>query len=47
MIAMALSVTTIFVNSIGGRPSLLLDAIGSVGRQPSTTTESLRPVSTR
>ncbi len=32
MIAMALSVTTIFVNSIGGRPSLLSDAIGSVGR---------------
>ncbi len=34
MIAMALSVTTIFVNSIGGRPSLLFEAIGSVGRQP-------------
>ncbi len=32
MIAMALSVTTIFVNSIGGRPSLLFQAIGSVGR---------------
>ncbi len=32
MVAMALSVTTIFVNSIGGRPSLLFDAISSVGR---------------
>ena len=32
MIAMALSVTTIFVNSLGGRPSLLFQAIGSVGR---------------
>ncbi len=34
MIAMALSVTTIFVNSIGGRPSLLFDAIASVGHKP-------------
>jgi P-type E1-E2 ATPase len=34
MIAMALSVTTIFVNSLGGRPSLLFHAIGSVGRNP-------------
>lgn len=34
MIAMAVSVTTIFVNSIGGRPSLLFQAIGSVGRVP-------------
>jgi heavy metal translocating P-type ATPase len=34
MIAMALSVTTIFINSIGGRPSLLFEAIGSVGRRP-------------
>ena len=32
MVAMAASVTTIFVNSIGGRPSLLFDAISSVGR---------------
>ncbi len=32
MVAMALSVTTIFVNSIGGRPRLLVEAIGSVGR---------------
>jgi Cu+-exporting ATPase len=35
MVAMAASVTTIFINSIGGRPSLLFDAIGSVGRQQS------------
>lgn len=34
MIAMAASVTTIFVNSLGGRPSLLFQAIGSVGRAP-------------
>ncbi|WP_219416396.1 heavy metal translocating P-type ATPase [Pseudonocardia nigra] len=33
MVAMAASVTTIFINSIGGRPSLLFDAISSVGRQ--------------
>mgnify|MGYP000607288343 CR=1 FL=1 len=34
MAAMALSVTIIFINSIGGRPSLLLQAIASVGRRP-------------
>jgi Cu+-exporting ATPase len=34
MIAMAASVTLIFVNSLGGRPSLLFEAISSVGRQP-------------
>ncbi|MBA2530107.1 MAG: cation-translocating P-type ATPase [Euzebyales bacterium] len=34
MVAMAASVTTIFVNSLGGRPSLLFDAITSVGRRP-------------
>lgn len=32
MIAMAASVTSIFINSIGTRPSLLFQAIGSVGR---------------
>ncbi|EPR75405.1 Lead, cadmium, zinc and mercury transporting ATPase [Leifsonia rubra CMS 76R] len=37
MVAMALSVTTIFINSIGGRPSLLFQAIGSVGRSQSRT----------
>jgi P-type Cu+ transporter len=34
MAAMAASVTTIFINSIGGRPSLLFQAIASVGRTP-------------
>jgi hypothetical protein len=33
MVAMAASVTMIFVNSLGGRPTLLFDAISSVGRQ--------------
>jgi len=32
MVAMALSVTTIFVNSLWGRPSLFFDAIRSVGK---------------
>jgi heavy metal translocating P-type ATPase len=32
MVAMALSVTTIFVNSLWGRPSLFFDAVTSVGR---------------
>ena len=32
MVAMALSVTTIFVNSLWGRPRLFFDAILSVGR---------------
>jgi Cu+-exporting ATPase len=34
MVAMAASVTTIFANSIGARPRLLLAAISSVGRHP-------------
>lgn len=38
MVAMAASVTTIFINSIGGRPSLLFDAIASVGRRPAADT---------
>ena len=33
MVAMAASVTTIFVNSVGTRPSLLIQAIVGVGRQ--------------
>jgi Cu+-exporting ATPase len=33
MVAMAASVTTIFLNSIGTRPSLLFQAISSVGRR--------------
>jgi Cu+-exporting ATPase len=32
MVAMAASVTSLFINSIGGRPHVLLEAIGSVGR---------------
>lgn len=42
MIAMALSVTTIFINSIGGRPSLLFEAIGSVGRASSGDQQELQ-----
>jgi hypothetical protein len=38
MIAMALSVSTIFVNSLWGRPSLFFNAILSVGR-PALPTE--------
>ncbi len=39
MVAMAASVTTIFVNSLGARPSLLIEAIGSIGQsQPATDT---------
>lgn len=37
MIAMALSVTTIFINSLGRRPRLLFEAIGSVGRSREDT----------
>ncbi len=37
MAAMAASVTSLFINSLGGRPSLLLQAIGSVGRTPAPT----------
>jgi P-type E1-E2 ATPase len=33
MVAMAASVTSIFVNSLGGRPGLLLEAVRSVGRR--------------
>lgn len=45
MIAMALSVTTIFINSLGGRPRLLFEAIGSVGRTHQEDTEP-EPVAT-
>ncbi|WP_103382807.1 heavy metal translocating P-type ATPase [Pseudonocardia dioxanivorans] len=34
MVAMAASVTSIFVNSLGARPSLLFEAINSVGQRP-------------
>ena len=43
MIAMALSVTTLFVNSLWGRPKLFTDAILSVGRQAAAT-EPTTPV---
>jgi heavy metal translocating P-type ATPase len=36
MLAMAVSVTAIFVNSLWGRPSLFIDAVLSVGRQGAT-----------
>jgi len=39
MIAMALSVSTIFINSLWGRPSLFFDAILSVGRRAPSTEE--------
>ena len=39
MVAMAASVTTIFINSIGGRPGLLFEAIRSVGATPTSGTE--------
>jgi hypothetical protein len=32
MVAMALSVTTIFLNSVADRPRLLFEALASVGR---------------
>jgi cation transport ATPase len=35
MLAMVASVTAIFINSLGTRPTLLIEAIGSVGRVPS------------
>jgi len=41
MIAMALSVTTIFINSLWGRPSLFFNAILSVGR-PAESSEERR-----
>src|SRR5699024_1704370 len=49
MVAMALSVTTIFVNSLGGRPSLPFDAIVSDGRpsdrsaEPTCGAHALKP----
>ena len=39
MAAMALSVTTIFFNSLWGQPSLFFDAVMSVGRRPSPAAE--------
>ncbi len=43
MAAMALSVTTIFINSIGDRPTILFDALQSVGR--GVPQEPARPAS--
>jgi heavy metal translocating P-type ATPase len=37
MLAMAVSVTAIFINSLWGRPSLFVDAVLSVGRRNSTS----------
>ena len=37
MVAMAVSVTAIFINSLWGRPRLFTDAIQSVGRPVATT----------
>ncbi len=39
MIAMALSVTTIFINSLWGRPALFFDAILSVGKRAPSSEE--------
>ena len=44
MVAMAASVTTIFVNSLWGRPRLFFDAILSVGRPVPDTREIARPI---
>jgi P-type Cu+ transporter len=41
MVAMAMSVTTIFLNSFGTRPSLLISAIASVGRARSAADQQL------
>jgi len=43
MVAMAVSVTAIFFNSLWGRPSLFIDAILSVGK-PLPAAEPVRPV---
>ena len=47
MIAMALSVTTIFINSIGGRPSLLFQAIASVGHVADNEVDAAAPAARR
>ncbi|HEV2549428.1 MAG TPA: cation-translocating P-type ATPase [Stellaceae bacterium] len=41
MLAMAVSVTAIFINSLWGRPSLFINAILSVGRPPVETAQQL------
>lgn len=41
MAAMAFSVTAIFINSIGTRPALLIDALQSVGRSAAGETRTM------
>jgi cation transport ATPase len=43
MVAMAASVTSIFVNTLWGRPSLFFDAVLSVGRGAGTAAGSAEP----
>jgi hypothetical protein len=43
MVAMAASVTSIFVNALWGRPSLFFDAVLSVGRGSGTPAGSAEP----
>src|SRR2546425_12850968 len=43
MLAMAASVTSIFINALWGRPSLFFDAVLSVGRGSSTPSEAGSP----
>ncbi|HEU4367857.1 MAG TPA: heavy metal translocating P-type ATPase, partial [Methylomirabilota bacterium] len=43
MVAMAASVTSIFVNALWGRPSLFFDAVLSVGRAAGTSAPARRP----
>ncbi|WP_406689391.1 cation-translocating P-type ATPase [Saccharopolyspora sp. ID03-671] len=45
MVAMAASVTTIFLNSFGTRPALLISAITSVGRPGPSTAADVGPAS--
>ncbi len=40
MVAMALSVTAIFVNSFSGQPKLFFEAISTVGRAPRATQQT-------
>ena len=39
MVAMAVSVTSIFINSLSDRPSVFINAVLSVGRRSSETLE--------
>ena len=44
MVAMAVSVSSIFINSLWGRPALFFDAILSVGRARTSEPEALKPL---